>query len=485
MIFPHNIGLGATRNAALVEKSARVVAEEVAGTGIQWAFAPCIAVARNERWGRTYESFGESPDLVSEMGAAVIRGLQGRRLSSGPFSVLACAKHFLADGGTTNGTDQGNAICDDATLRKVYLAPYVTAVKAGVGSIMVSYSSWNGQKMHANEHLLTDVLKNELGFRGFLISDWAAIDQLSPDYKSDVEKSINAGLDMVMVPNGPGTKNNYVDFITDLKQLVAEGKVSQERIDDAVARILRVKFAMGLLQRPATDPKLTEEVGSSEHRAVARDCVRQSLVLLKNAHNALPLSKKIKHLHVIGKAADDLGIQCGGWTISWQGKAGQTIHGGTSILTAIRNTVGAGATVTYSATGENSPGAEAVLAVVGEMPYAETKGDRKNLSFSEKDLALISKAGESGVPVITMIISGRPMVLGNALDQSDAILAAWLPGSEGQGVADVLFGDYKPTGQAAPFLAGERRPDFQPLRPTTNRFSPTVSASLIDHRKID
>ncbi len=447
VIFPHNIGLGATRNPALVEKSARVVAEEVAATGIQWAFAPCVAVARNERWGRTYESFGESPDLVSEMGAAVIRGIQGRRLSSGPISVLACAKHFVGDGGTTNGTDQGNAICDEATLRDVFLPPYVAAVKAGVGSIMVSYSSWNGQKMHGNKHLLTDVLKGEVGFRGFLISDWAAIEQLSSDYKSDVENSINAGLDMVMVPNGPGHANNYLEFITDLKEKVAEGKVPQSRIDDAVSRILRVKLEMGLFQRNGVDLKLTAEVGSAKHREVARECVRQSLVLLKDNNHALPLSKTMKHLHVIGKAADDLGIQCGGWTISWQGEAGQKIRGATSILTAIRNTVASGVDVTYSATGENSAGADAVLVVVGELPYAETKGDRKSLDLSQADHALISKAKESGVPVITIVISGRPLILGDALDASDALVAAWLPGSEGQGVADVLFGDYKTTGK--------------------------------------
>jgi beta-glucosidase len=446
VIFPHNIGLGATRNPALVEKAARIVGEEVAGTGIQWAFDPCVAVALNERWGRTYESFGESPDLVSVMGAAVIRGLQGGQLS-GPASVLACAKHFLADGGTTNGVDQGNAICDDATLRNVFLPPYVAAVKAGVGSIMVSYSSWNGTKMHGNKHLLTDVLKGELGFKGILISDWAAIDQISPDYKSDVATSINAGLDMVMVPFGPGQSNSYVDFIRDLKELVAEGKVSQSRIDDAVSRILRVKFQMGLFQKSGDDPELTAAVGSAEHREVARECVRESLVLLKNANHALPLSKNLKHLHVIGEAADDIGIQCGGWTLSWQGHAGPTIHGGTTLLAAIRNTVAPGVNVTFSATGENAGGADAVLVVVGEMPYAETSGDRQNLNLSEKDLALISKAKEAGVPVITVLISGRPLILDAALGLSDALVAAWLPGSEGQGVADVLFGDYKPTGK--------------------------------------
>jgi beta-glucosidase len=446
VIFPHNIGLGATRNPGLVEKAARVVGEEVAGTGIQWAFDPCVAVARNERWGRTYESFGESPDLVSAMGTAVIRGLQGSKLSE-PASILACAKHFLADGGTTNGVDQGNAICDEATVRKVFLPPYVAAIKAGVGSIMVSYSSWNGIKMHSNKYLLTDVLKGELGFKGFLISDWAAIDQISPDYKSCAATSINAGLDMVMVPYGPGHSNNYVEFIRDLKELVAEGKVPQSRIDDAVSRILRIKFQMGLFQKSSVDPELTAEVGSAEHREVARECVRQSLVLLKDANHALPLSKNLKHLHVMGEGADDIGIQCGGWTLSWQGQAGPTIHGGTTILAAIRNTVAPGVNVTFSATGENAPGADAILVVVGEMPYAETSGDRQNLNLSQKDLALISRSKEAGVPVITVLISGRPLILDTALGMSDALVAAWLPGTEGQGVADVLFGDYEPTGK--------------------------------------
>jgi beta-glucosidase len=252
---------------------------------------------------------------------------------------------------------------------------------------------------------------------------------------------------MVMIPNAPGQKNSYVDFINDLAELVAEGKVPQSRIDDAVTRILRVKFAMGLFGKSGVDPKLTVAVGSAAHRAVARECVRQSLVLLKNANHALPLSKTLKHLHVMGKAADDLGIQCGGWTISWQGEAGQKIRGATSILTGVRNAVASGADVTYSASGENSPGADAVLVVVGELPYAETKGDRETLSLSEKDRALISKAKETGAPVITVVISGRPLILGDAINMSDALVAAWLPGSEGQGVADVLFGDYKPTGK--------------------------------------
>jgi len=446
VIFPHNIGLGATHNPLLVQAAEHVTALEVAGTGIRWAFAPCIAVAQNERWGRTYESFGEAPELVSELGAAAVRGLQGGRLSD-PASVLACAKHFIGDGGTKDGVDEGNDVCDEATIRKLYLPPYQAVIQAGVGSIMVSYSSWNGKKMHANKHLLTDVLKGELGFRGFLVSDWAAIDQIAPDYKTDVETSINAGLDMVMIPYGPGHSNNFVEFIQDLNQLVAAQQVPMTRIDDAVRRILRVKFEMGLFDHPYGDPALTAAIGSAEHRAVARECVRQSLVQLKNDHHALPLAKTLKHLAVVGAAADDIGIQCGGWTISWQGQSGNTIHGGTTILAAIRNTVAAGTRVTFSADGSGLKDADAVVVVLGELPYAETAGDRSDLQLPAAAVALVEKAKSAGVPVVTVLLSGRPLILGRALDASDAFLAAWLPGTEGQGVADVLFGDYKPTGK--------------------------------------
>lgn len=446
VIFPHNIGMGATHSPALVEQAAKITALEVAGTGIRWAFAPCIAVAQDERWGRTYESFGDSTELVSELGAAAVRGLQGKKLSAST-SVLACAKHFIGDGGTQNGVDQGDDVCDEATLRKLYLPPYQAAIKAGVGSIMVSYSSWNGKKMHGNKYLLTDVLKGELAFKGFIVSDWAAIDQLSPDYKADVESAINAGVDMVMIPKGPGEPNNYVEFIQDLKQLVAEKRVSMARIDDAVRRILRIKFEMGSFENPYTDPSLTAAIGSAEHRAVARECVRQSIVQLKNDNHAIPLSKNLKHLVVVGAAADDIGIQCGGWTISWQGQSGNIIHGGTTVLAAIRNTVRPGTQVTFSPDGSDVKGADAVVVVVGELPYAEMKGDRTDLRLPAADVALVEKAKSAGAPVVTVLISGRPLILGTALEASDAFVAAWLPGTEGQGVADVLFGDCKMTGK--------------------------------------
>jgi beta-glucosidase len=443
VVFPHHIGLGATHDPKLIERAERVAADEVAGTGIRWAFAPCLAVVQDEHWGRTYESYGENPGLVSELGVASVLGFQGKALSSDPACVLACAKHYIGDGGTLGGVDQGNAVCDEATLRRLYLPPYRATIKAGVGSVMVSYSSWNGAKMHGNKYLLTDVLKGELGFQGFLVSDWAAIDQISPDYKHDVEQSINAGLDMIMIPYGPSHTNNFVEFIQDLKELVAEGKVSQARIDDAVRRILRIKLQMGLFAEPATDASLTAAIGSPEHRLVARECVRESLVLLKNEHHALPLSKTAKHIVVVGEAADDLGIQCGGWTIDWQGGRGNVTPGGTTLLAAIRQTVSPDTKVTYSADASEVQGADVVIAVIGEKPYAEMKGDRENLDVAEADTALIAKARNAGAPVVTILYSGRPLILNQALADSDAFVAAWLPGTEGLGMTDVLFGDHK------------------------------------------
>ena len=447
VIFPHNIGMGATSDPKLVGREEHVTAEEVAGTGIRWAFAPCVTVPQNERWGRTYEGFSDNTALVSELGAAAVTGFQGEELSAGPASVLACAKHFIGDGGTQGGIDQGNTVCDEATLRKLYLPPYRAMIQAGAGSIMVSYSSWNGQKMHGNKHLLTDVLKGELGFQGFLVSDWAAIDQLSPNYKNDIEQSINAGLDMIMIPNGLDTTNNYAEFIGDLKSLVADEKVPQSRIDDAARRILRIKYQLGLFESTATDPALTAAIGSPEHRAVARECVRESLVLIKNENNILPLSKNIRRLAVVGGAADDLGMQCGGWTIDWQGDPGNVTHGGTTLLAAIRQTVSPETQVVFSPDASGLTNADAVIVVVGEQPYAEMKGDTNNLDLSAKDMALIAKATSAGAPVVTILFSGRPTILNSALTDSDAFVAAWLPGTEGLGMTDVLFGDYKFTGK--------------------------------------
>lgn len=445
VIFPHNIGLGATRNPALVEQAARVTAQEVAGTGINWAFAPCVAVAQDARWGRTYESFSDSPDVAGALGAAAVRGLQAG--FNQPDSVLACVKHFVGDGGTRNGVDQGDTVVDEATLRKIHLAPYLPALQAGAGSVMISFNSWNGVKLHEHKRLITDVLKGELGFKGFTVSDWAAIDQLPYDYQGCIAASINAGLDMVMVPNGPDQPNNYIEFITKLTELVNEGRVPMTRIDDAVRRILRVKMEMGLFAARPVAPKLTANIGSPEHRRVARECVRESLVLLKNEHAALPLARGLKQIQVVGAAADDLGVQCGGWTISWQGEHGPVTPGGTTILAAIRQAAGGPTKVAFSPDGKDLQPADVIIVVVGESPYAEMKGDRADLLLAPADAALIKKAKQTGTPVVTVLLSGRPLVLGDALAASDAFVAAWLPGTEGLGVADVLFGDAKPTGK--------------------------------------
>ena len=445
VIFPHHVGMGATRDAELVTRAEHATAEELAGTGIRWAFAPCIAVSRDIRWGRSYESYGESSELVSELGAASIRGFQGDHLDSK--SVLACAKHYAGDGGTEYGKDEGNTVCDEATFRKIHLPPYEAAVQAGVGSIMVSFSSWNGEKMLANRHLLTKVLKQKMRFGGLVVSDWGAIEQLSPDYKQDIATAINAGMDMAMIPHGAGQDHNYIEFIADLKELANDGKVPGSRIDDAVRRILRIKYEMGLFDRAYPDPALAATVGSVEHREIARACVRESLVLLKNAGHALPLKKDLKRLAVVGPAAEDIGLQCGGWTINWQGHPGNVTTGGTTLLAAIKKTAAPATEVVYSAEGSDLKNPEAVIVAVAEPPYAEFEGDRTNLDLAAADQALIAKAKASGAPVVTVLYSGRPLVLGPALEQSDALVAAWLPGTEGLGLTDVIFGDYAPTGR--------------------------------------
>ena len=450
VVFPHDIGLGATRNPALVEKVERVTAEEVRATGIQWAFAPCVTVPQDVRWGRTYEGFSEDPQLVREMAGAAVRGFQGTDLAN-PLAVLACAKHYAGDGGTAfgsgnggKGLDQGDTRVDEATLRRIHLPGYIAAVQAGVGSIMPSYSSWNGVKASGDKHLLTDILKRDLGFQGFLISDYNAIDQVDRDYKKAIGISINAGMDMAMVPS------KYKEFIANLKQLVEEGVVPMARIDDAVTRILRVKFAMGLMdpkRSQLADRGLHKAFGSAEHRQVAREAVRQSLVLLKNRNQVLPLKKTAARIHVGGKSADDLGNQCGGWTIDWQGKSGDVTPGGTTVLAAIRQAAGKGTQVTFSKDGTGATGATVGVVVIGERPYAEGNGDRTDLALAQEDVDAVANMKAAGIPVVVILFSGRPMILGGVLDQADAVVAAWLPGTEGEGIADVLFGDFRPTGK--------------------------------------
>lgn len=452
VIFPHNIGLGATRNATLVEEIARITALETRATGINWAFAPCVAVPRDDRWGRTYEGYAEEPGLVAELGAAAVRGLQGRDMSH-PHRVVASAKHFVGDGGTALGTgwprdgerllDRGDVRSSEDELRRVHMQGYVSAIQEGVATIMPSYSSWNGEKSSGSRRLLTEILKEELGFEGFLISDFAAIDELPGDYREDIKQSINAGMDMVMVPA------RYVEFFDLLLDLARTGEIPMERIDDAVRRILRVKFAAGLFDpdwSPRADRALAEEFGSAAHREVARRAVRESLVLLKNEGGVLPLSKDAVRVHVTGRGAHDIGMQSGGWTIDWQGRRGD-ITPGTTILEGIRAAVGPETEVSYSPDGTGAEGADAVVVVIGEEPYAEMNGDDLELELAEEDRGAVAAAAAAGVPVVVVLLSGRPLMLGDVIEASHAVLAAWLPGSEGQGVADVLFGDFPPTGR--------------------------------------
>ncbi len=442
VIFPHNIGLGAANDPALMKRIGAVTASEMIGSGIRWDFAPVVAVVQDIRWGRTYESYSENTDLVTRLSTPYMQGLQGSKLSDST-SVLATLKHFIGDGGTawgssTQGTykiDQGVTQVDEATLRKLFLDPYVSGIKAGAQSVMISYSSWGGMKMHAQKHLITDVLKGELGFTGFVVSDWGGIDQIDPDYYKSVVTGINAGIDMVMVPT------DYKRFITTITEAVDKGDIPMARIDDAVRRILRVKFEMGLFEHPFADSAERDLVGSPEHRAVAQEAVSKSLVLLKNDNKALPVSPSTASIYVGGVGANDIGMQSGGWTIEWQGKMGATTTG-TTILDAIKKTVSTKTQVTYSANGkfDGTAKADACFAVVGEQPYAEGVGDKADLSLSASDIKLTENMRAVCTKLIVILLSGRPMIVTEQLPQWDAFVAAWLPGTEGQGVADVLFG---------------------------------------------
>ncbi|GAB3296003.1 glycoside hydrolase family 3 protein [Parasphingorhabdus pacifica] len=439
-IFPHNIGLGATDDPGLVRRAAAATAEEVAATGIDWTFAPCVCVARDDRWGRTYEAFGETPERPSEMAAAVT-GYQGEELGGTPTSIMATAKHYIGDGGTAGGEDQGDARMDEAELRDVHLPPFRAAVERGVGSIMVSYSSWNGVKLHEHDYLINDVLKSELGFGGIVISDYDAIDQIDgePGFTPDeVRTSVNAGIDMVML------SSDHERFLNYLRSEVEAGRVTMERIDDANRRILTKKFELGLFERPFAQRDLLPSVGSAEHRDLAREAVRKSQVLLEN-DGTLPLAEHGGKLFVSGKNADDIGNQSGGWTISWQGSSGD-ITDGTTILEGVRAATTSKVTYDRHGNGINNS-YRAAIAVVGETPYAEGEGDRPDdLRLDDEDRATLAKLRAADVPVIVVTVSGRPLDVIGEVDGWDALVASWLPGTEGQGVADVLFGDHEPTG---------------------------------------
>ncbi|CAK9221404.1 unnamed protein product [Sphagnum jensenii] len=451
-IFPHNVGLGATRDPILVEKIGAATALEVRATGIQYAFAPCVAVCRDPRWGRCYESYSEDPEVVRTM-TTIIDGLQGRAPAGwkGPYvqssnKVAACAKHFVGDGGTRMGINENDTVISYDGLVSIHMRPYFDAVTRGVSSIMASYSSWNGVKMHANRFLLTDVLKGQLGFKGFIISDWQGIDRITspPDanYTFSILAGIHAGIDMVMVPY------MYEQFISNLTYEVKNGNIPMSRIDDAVARILQVKFETGLFEHPYANKELKSFIGQQAHRSLAREAVRKSLVLLKNGKNGgsqlLPLNRDAKKVLVVGAHANDIGLQCGGWTISWHGKAGNTTHG-TTILEGIKEAMGDSSEIVYAARPDKDfakgRGFEYAIVVIGESPYSETQGDNQNLTIPSQGIEILENTCRA-VKCLVILISGRPLVVEPYLQYVDAFVSAWLPGTEGNGIADVVFGDY-------------------------------------------
>ncbi|WP_423462623.1 glycoside hydrolase family 3 N-terminal domain-containing protein [Promicromonospora sp. MS192] len=473
-ILPHNIGLGATRDPLLVARAERMVATETRATGIPWTFAPCLCVARDDRWGRTYESFGEHPALAGVLGAAAVTGFQGRRLD-GSRSVLATAKHFVADGDTAYGTGEGDYTIDQGVTQQsrrhveaVDLPPYEAALGAGVGSVMPSFSSvdWtddglgNPLKMHAHDELINGWLKDGHGFEGFVISDYQGIHQIpplapDPPTTGQIVTSVNAGVDMFMEPS------QFERFHTRLVAAVQDGAVAEERIDDAVSRILTAKFELGLFEEPFADRSHADEIGSAEHRAVARQAVAASQVLLKNARHALPLDHDAS-IYVAGRNADDLGNQAGGWTGTWQGFSGDVTEG-TTILEGIR---AAADDVTFSEDASApTAGADVGVVVVGETPYAEGFGDvggpewawdpadggvpreEKSMALQPGDAEVVEKVCAEIRTCVVLVVSGRPQVLTDQLGSIDALVASWLPGTEGAGVADVLFGERRFTGR--------------------------------------
>jgi beta-glucosidase len=492
-VFPHNIGLGATRDPRLVERVEHVTAEETRATGPQWVFAPCVCVARDLRWGRTYESFGEDPGLVIKMETAIdgFQGPRARELDE-PDRVLATAKHYAGDGDTEYGTgsgdytiDQGITVTSRSDFARIDLSPYVAAVHAhDVGSVMPSFSSvdWtedgvgNPLKMHAHRELITGVLKHKLGFDGFVISDWEGIHQLPGDYAAQVTTGVNAGIDMFMEPF------SYQQFETTLLAEVAAGRVSEARIDDAVRRILVKKFELGLFENPFTDRRHLDEVGSPAHRSLARRAVAESQVLLKNRGKVLPLSGH-ERIYVAGSNADDIGNQAGGWTVAWQGLSGDIIPGNT-ILEGIRQ-VAPGAEVTFSEDASApTVGADVGVVVVGETPYAEGFGDvggplwqdngvarePKTMRLNDADRAAVDRVCGSIDRCVVVVVSGRPLVLTDQLGRMDALVAAWLPGSQGEGVADVLFGRRPFTGRLS--MTWPRTLEQEPINVGDRHYDP-------------
>ncbi|XP_028779955.1 uncharacterized protein LOC114736335 [Neltuma alba] len=459
-IYPHNIGLGATRDAELAQRIGAATALEIRASGIHYAFAPCVAVCKDPRWGRFYESYSEDTEIVRKM-SSIVSGLQGQPPTghqhgypfvAGRNKVIACAKHFVGDGGTEKGKNEGNTVLSYEELERIHMAPYLDCISQGVSTIMVSYSSWNGCKLHSHYHLITEILKEKLGFKGIVISDWMGIDKIreprGSDYRNCIMSAVNAGIDMVMVPY------RFELLMEELTSLVESGEVPIARIDDAVERILRVKFASGIFESPLSDRSLLDMVGCKQHRKLAREAVRKSLVLLKNGKDQsrpfLPLNRQAKRILVAGSHADDLGYQCGGWTKNWQGLSGRVTIG-TTLLDAIKEAVGDETEIIY----EENPSKETLerndisfaIVAVGEKPYAEKFGDNSELVIPLNGPSIISSVADK-IPTLVILISGRPLVLEPwLLEKIDALVAAWFPGTEAQGITDVIFGDHDFKGQ--------------------------------------
>ncbi|MFQ3338193.1 MAG: beta-glucosidase [Colwellia sp.] len=444
-LFPHNIGLGAANNPELIEKIAEITAKEVLVTGIDWVFAPTVAVVRDDRWGRTYEGYSEDPEIVRTYSASIVKGLQGHANNNflGDKRVISTIKHFIGDGGTQGGDDQGENTATEQELFTIHAQGYVGGLKAGAQSVMASFNSWHGEKVHGSKYLLTDVLKNRMGFDGFVVGDWNGHGQVKGCIKESCAQAVNAGLDIFMVPT-EAWKPLYENIIAQVQQ----GDIPQSRIDDAVTRILRVKIRAGLFEKPSPANRIFSGkialIGAESHREVARQAVRESLVLLKNKGHILPLSAQ-QHILVAGDAADNIGKQSGGWSITWQGTGNKNkdFIGASSIYSGIEQKVNdAGGEIFLSIDGSYTRKPDVAIVVFGEEPYAEGHGDINNLEYqrgNKKDLALLNSLKAKGIPVVAVFISGRPMWVNAELNASDAFVAAWLPGTEGKAVADVLL----------------------------------------------
>ena len=444
IIFPHNIGLGATNNPELIEKIAGVTAHELTVSGHDWTFAPTLAVPQDVRWGRSYEGFSEDPSIVNSYADRIVIGLQGKIETDqfmGKGKVISSAKHFLADGATENGVDQGDALISEKELATVHAAGYYSAIPAGVQTVMASFSSWRGRKLHGDKELLTDILKGKMGFNGFVVGDWNGHGQVPGCSNTNCAASLNAGLDMFMAPDS--WKGLYENTLMQVK----DGTIPMERLDDAVRRILRVKISSGIFEKgiPSSRPNAGDEslLSLPSNKAIGRQAVRESLVLLKNNNNTLPLDPKKKIL-VVGDGADNISKICGGWTLSWQGNNhnNDEFPNAISILTGIRDEINkAGGEMIFSENGNTSINADAVIAIYGEDPYAEFQGDRENLDFVPNgfDTEKLKTFKNKGIPVVSVFLSGRPLWTNPEINNSDAFIAAWLPGSEGNGVSDLLF----------------------------------------------